>query len=507
MARRFTQTFILLMVLGITRGTGQVPSLVHDIVSGLGSSGPARLTAWKGRLFLYALDAKSGNELREYNGIDSPKLVYDLYAGKGSSASQYDDESMLVFNDKLYFAASSLAIGQTISKPREIFVYDGTNPPTIAPALHPAGHTTAREMVTTGGKIYFTAIDTLTNATTFLFSTNGVSTPIRYPFPSANYSELTACNGKVYFQADTPTKGNELYVYDPVTSYNGRVHDLNAASSFAAGPRGLITAFNKLYFSAWSSNTSKAHLFSYDGIIIKRLTGIGQGDSLIIGPTSNKGSLAYYDGAIYFGGSKDGSVRSDLFKWDTATGLTKRIHTLSIGADAQICNLFVFDNNLYFIAKTAGAGRELWKWDGTLCGIVANLNAGAADGMNTSEFAIYNNALYFAANNGLTGIELYRLNARANGIEAVNWDGTASLYPNPVTADAALEINIKRAEKLSISIVDISGREVYRSGLQILSSGRHLVAFSMQYVAAGQYGYRLLSEQGICLASGIVVKQ
>jgi ELWxxDGT repeat protein len=68
---------------------------------------------------------------------------------------------------------------------------------------------------------------------------NGSSTP----------NDLLAWNGKLYFEADEPVLGSELYQYDPATD-DLQVIDI-APGSADSGPRDLAIFNDKVFFTAF----------------------------------------------------------------------------------------------------------------------------------------------------------------------------------------------------------------------------------------------------------------
>jgi ELWxxDGT repeat protein len=120
------------------------------------------------------------------------------------------------------------------------------------------------------------------------------------------------------------------------------------------------------------------------------------------------------NGKIYFTGIDVTDVTGrELWVTDGTDGGTQLIKDIYPGTtNSSPRDLFVFNNAVYFFAKTAAHGVELWKSDGTLDGTVEvkDINPGADNGYNdnyTSFFA-NNNILYFDATDGTNGVELWK---------------------------------------------------------------------------------------------------
>jgi len=123
---------------------------------------------------------------------------------------------------------------------------------------------------------------------------------------------------------------------------------------------------------------------------------------------------------IYFTGIDVGTADHELWVTDGTEAGTQLVKDIYSGAtSSQPRSLFVFNNAVYFFAKTASDGVELWKSDGTTGGTteVKDINSGTADSYDdtyTSFFA-NNNILYFDANDGTNGVELWKTDGSGSG--------------------------------------------------------------------------------------------
>lgn len=127
------------------------------------------------------------------------------------------------------------------------------------------------------------------------------------------------------------------------------------------------------------------------------------------------------NGKIYFTGVDfTGATGHELWVTDGTENGTQLVKDIYSGtASSQPRGLFVFDNAVYFFAKTASDGVELWKSDGTPGGTVEvkDINSGTANSYNgnyTSFFA-NNGILYFDANDGTNGVELWKTDGTGGG--------------------------------------------------------------------------------------------
>jgi ELWxxDGT repeat protein len=127
------------------------------------------------------------------------------------------------------------------------------------------------------------------------------------------------------------------------------------------------------------------------------------------------------NGKIYFTGVDfTGTTGHELWVTDGTENGTQLVKDIYSGtASSQPRGLFVFNNAVYFFAKTASDGVELWKSDGTPGGTVEvkDINPGTTNSYNgnyTSFFA-NNGILYFDANDGTNGVELWKTDGTGGG--------------------------------------------------------------------------------------------
>jgi ELWxxDGT repeat protein len=499
---------ILVLICALTvSANAQVPALVKDSWPGKTGITPFRLLTFGDRLCFFATDPSHGTELWEYNDQDTPKMVADIYPGYNSSGGATpENDHMIVYKNKLYFQASSVDAVQGKFTGDELFVYDGMTPPKMAFKL---GKTSVGSnpngLAVAGGKLFFAA-DT-NNGGFSLYSYDGVNAPKGYPI-KPNYVDvipsrvLGEYNGSLYFSADSGNgAGRELYTLDPATDHWKMVADINTGSG-PSTPSSWLSAWNKLFFLA---NTSKygLKLYVYDGDSVQRLTDYAPGPK---SSTAGAYRLIAYKGGVYFTGTGVvGGTEQELYKWDSASGNTSQISPAGVDV-AGIYRPIVFDNCLYFYGKTVAAGREVWKYDGTSCKMVTDLFPGPSDGVWAGEFAEYNGRLYFGGNNGYTGFELYRINPVSNAVTSIKWAGKALVYPNPTSSFAILSISLPAAQSLRISLTDMSGREVFDSGLKLFEAGNNEIRLPVANLSAGQYFYRVDRVDGMALAQGAVIR-
>jgi ELWxxDGT repeat protein len=82
----------------------------------------------------------------------------------------------------------------------------------------------------------------------------------------SNVANLTKMNGKLYFGANTPATGDELFVYDPVMDEASLAADINTDGTNGSSPSILTEMNGKLYFQATTPSTGQ-ELFVYDPVL------------------------------------------------------------------------------------------------------------------------------------------------------------------------------------------------------------------------------------------------
>jgi ELWxxDGT repeat protein len=496
-------------------------SISHIMTAGYPVPGngsfPSGFAVFNGKLYFSAQDSAHGFELWSYDEKSPAKLVYDLNPDTidGTAKNTYTT----VYKNKLYLGAADTPGASRMS----LFAYDGTNPPALVTNTGTGFYygSNPRQFRQLGNRLFFVASRWLSmnnnSRQDEIYSYDGVNPPIRHTFPAGGGIggpgpyQLTLFNGKLYFAA-WGISYQVLHVFDTLANTASEIVP-NAGANGANQPDNLVVAGNVLYFTAYNATYGR-ELWSYDGTTVKRLTDLAAGNkngvrnTYYSNSTEETSDLVYYKGAIYFGGSTDGS-NYQLYKLDTATGTATLASVVNPAGSGEVHNLFVYKSSLYFLGTTAAAGEELWRYDGSTCAMVADLNSGT--GPVQSNFygllhAEYNKHLYFNGWSREHKDELFRLND-ATGIQNVRWDGELSLYPNPATTDISISLSLGKLQALQISLTDISGREVYSSGLKTYTPGKHKLEIPIASFVPGQYFYRISGTDGQLLSSGSLIKR
>jgi len=382
------------------------------------SSLPEQLTVYNNKLYFVANEGTHGHELWVYDGTNDPTMVFDLNPTetrhKNTDAAP---KHLTVYNNKLYFSADDGTHGH------ELWVYDGTNTPTMVADIN-------------------------INEDSYNYG----SPDIVEQTQGSEVYELVVYNNKLYFGADDGTSGMELWVYDG-TNTPTMVADIRPGICWgwpcSSWPGRKIVYNNKLYFVA-NEGTHGAELWVYDGTNTPTMVAdIKQGSD-----GSYPEHMAVYNNKLYFS-ADDGTHGRELWVYDSTNA--DIAPTLTMVADiaqglgsSSPSDLTVYNNKLCFRATDAYANgdinkpnTELWVYDDTVHDdgtvtaptMVADVWWGSPGGLarhknygraivKDSSMVVYNNKLYFGASDGSKGHELHAYDGTTISIIHDVVDGT-----------------------------------------------------------------------------------
>ena len=348
--------------------------------------------------------------------------TWDINPGSGDSEPMND---AVVFNGALYFEATDGTNG------KELWTFDGVNPPSMVADIHPSDTSRPRAMTIFDGALYFAADDGTNwkelwkydgTTATMVADINPIGSALNPN--SETLRELIVYGGALYFAADDGSStGEELWKYDGVNAPT-MIADINASGD--SNPSGFTVLDGNLYFEAYDPAKSW-ELWKYDGVNAPTMvTDINpSGGSDIV-------DLETFNGALYFGA--DDGTNVGLWKFDP-TDTTDSVHGTAVeivrlvednGDEPGANNLTIFNNALYFAGDDGTNGTELWRYDGVNApSIVKDLNPGSSDGLEYQHFGaprVYDGALYFAGNDG-TGEELWKY-------DGTNFSRVTDIHPD-----------------------------------------------------------------------------
>lgn len=241
------------------------------------------------------------------------------------------------------------------------------------------------------------------NAQTYLDSFN-----IKSHAPDSNPSSFVTDDAgtTLYFVAQEPTYGREIWSFTGTDTFPQRLTDINPGSTYSVSgePQSMYFMNGTLYFAGYDT-AKNTELFSYKP---------GQSATLIedIDTGANRGSFPkrfqQMNGKLYFT-ARTLTIGYELMEYDPVTNKVRLLGNLNPGHyDSDPKYLTPFNNKLYYQGTNTNTGTELYMFDPVADSIslVADIEPGA-DSSNPEHLIVYNNKLYFTAFESSTGFELY----------------------------------------------------------------------------------------------------
>jgi len=417
---------------------------VLDIEPGPGSSNPAWLTSFQGRMYfaantglwrsdgtaqgtvlvrevpavsLYAVGSRLVFFGTDANGFE-PWASDGTAAGTRRIANLARGAASSVFHDfegvgqRLFFTATaSAASGQ------ELYVTDGTVPGTRkltsfsdSYALDQLPHAAL------GNRLLFSAKNR-TNGVE-LWSSDGTAKGTRlvldacpgecpsYPIPFLQHQ------GRLYYQANDRTHGFELWVTDGTAGGTRMVKDV-CPGECSSWPWALGAQGGRLFFATREDNQYATSLWTTDGTTTVALAELP--DFYIQGTTAH--------GALLFSGS-DPDHGQELWCSD---GTPEGTHLLADVADEDVGGsdphgLMALGETALFFARD-GDGPALWRSDGTDAGTTILKRELAGRGLWTASA----NRVFFLANPRQSSFDLWTSDGTEAGTVRLNPDGVRAM--------------------------------------------------------------------------------
>ncbi len=472
--------------------TAQTGITKLDINIGSGSSYPIHITPFGSGVACYANNGSRGWEMHTTDGTSAPAMIGDLNPLAGSTIGQFFNRPTAVINSKLYFTGDNGTSGY------ELFKYNGTGSPNIIDIELGAGSSSPDDYMVFNNILYFRASTSTEGYELWSYDPNVIMpvrlTDIRTGTDSSVTGNIIAYKNKVYFTADNDGNNNELWVYDPVLQTTNMVVDLNGSGS--SNPMHLTVINDKLYFSADDGNYGR-ELYNYDvtGNVITRLTDVAPGsfDGM---PDVKAPLIVPFNNKIYFVGSNT-SLEKQLYVYDEATGNTTMAASTNGTNSSEPSWLTRYNNKIYFVANNNNTGIEMWSYDGVNTPVKAIEMCTGAANSNPQQLTVVGDNLYFrAVDCGGVGDELFRFNYKEVSVTNISFDGKATLYPNPATTTATLQLQLNKAESIMVSITDMQGRVVYTTGMQNMPAGETNIALPTAKLNAGIYNCTVTNNTG-----------
>ncbi|TRX59166.1 T9SS type A sorting domain-containing protein [Fulvivirga sp. M361] len=336
------------------------------------------------------------------------------------SGSQLKANSIIQAGDRIFFEADDGISGN------ELWVYDATTDNhEMVTDLNPNGDLNmGGNIIAFGNGVLFRGTDGVSGQE--LFFSDGTSAGTRLvkdisPSGSSFPEDFIEFNGEVYFAANDGTSGKELWKTDGTTAGTVLVKDINPGNGtgMQANTEKMFGQNGTWLFFRADDGTNGIELWITNGtttdtrMVGDLFPGAGSG----LGETVPEHAAIFLNTLFFRGNDGGTAVGKELHYFDTNDETVKVWKEINIGptAQADVKNLFVSGDKLFFRAKFGSSGIEPWVSDGTVAGtqLIRQLRTGSGS----------SNPIYQIAD-PLTGQTYFEANG-GNGNEPWVTDGTA----------------------------------------------------------------------------------
>lgn len=223
---------------------------------------------------------------------------------------------------------------------------------------------------------------------------------------------LVVVGSTLFFTADDGVAGRELWISDGTAPGTQRVKDINPGAG-SSSPTDLASVTGTLFFSA-NDGASGIELWTSDGTE----AGTERVKDIRSGPlSSTPQSLTAVNGILFFH-ADDGANGAELWVSDGTESGTTLIDIVAGGsAGSAPGELTPLGGVLLFAATTPTPtpDRELWSSDGTAAGTVRLADLDPAQSSNPTQLTVVGGSVFFTATTTANGDELWKSDGTAGG--------------------------------------------------------------------------------------------
>ncbi len=274
-----------------------------------------------------------------------------------------------------------------------------------------------RNMLSIGTTVFFSATQGFDGNELWKSQGGGSSTLLVQdinPIGDANPANFCNVNGKLFFTANNGSQGIELWQSNGTSSGTKIVADI-VPNSDGSNPSQLTACNGRLFFTA-IKRTVAANGAITNVVRIFVSNGTTAGTKVLNEVLIDPRSLTAVNNTLFFVATS--TAGTELWKTDGVLVTPVKDINAGAGASSLPQNLVNVNGTLFFSATDGAHGRQLWKSNGTPAGTVPMSNQ--AGGLNIKEIAHANGKVFFAAANALPqlGNQVFRL--KDNAVSGAN---------------------------------------------------------------------------------------
>lgn len=484
---------------GTVVGTVQVTSSTRQF------SRPLHLNAVGNQLAYGADDGVNGFELWTTSATPGSETLFaDLVPGSGSSYVT----DMVAVQGGILCAANTPATGH------ELFFSDGTPAGTglvrdlaVGPdGSNPQGLTALGSQVFFGAKTLQFGHELWVSDASFVGTQLHTDLAPTIADQGSHPQAFTSIGNRAVFAANDGITGKELWSTDGTTAGTMRLTDFNGSSgSIDSGPREIF----RLNGRAILSLDDGVHGFEpwiTDGTTVgtQMLADLNPGFA-----GSNPWPMCVWNDELYFAAGPFGP--RSLYATDGTTAGTRLVKRFAgsltwVYVDTPVAHA----GRLYFAARTAAEGVELWSTDGTTAGtaIVVDIVPGPQSGLQGFEGASLGGHLYFSASDTGSDHELWRTDGTAAGTglfrdlnpSSGSWPGDFHTIGQRIVFSAYVNGEWEYNSTDGVTVAQLSFPPLYIHGWTLYSIGDQLIGM----LRGANGSFNLWGTDGTAAGSGVI---
>jgi ELWxxDGT repeat protein len=398
----------------VSDGTSAGTALVKDIAPAWASTPFSEFVDLNGSLFFSPTGAAGWTP---WISDGSAPGTYELTNQVGNPTQR------VLWNDAAWFVASTLQTGFELCRS------DGTPAGTFAALdIVPGTGSSGCTMLTpSAGPLFFSAQTPASGRD--LWGTDGtgpgtLDLGIAASGASSRPHDLTALGGRCFLGATDATTGDEPWVSDGTLAGTFRLADLTPGNG-PSGPAHFEAFQGRMFFSAQAAGVGR-ELFVSDG------TPAGTvlfADLFPGASSSHVADLVSCDSLLFFRAQASAATGTELWVSDGTAAGTAMLPQIVAGPQSPAITDMVGTNGRLFLFVDDGVhGRELWTSDGTAAGthLVVDLMPGLGHGVQQG--SLYRlpgtQTVAYVGSDGQDGLQLWRSDGTAAGTTRLGLMGT-----------------------------------------------------------------------------------